>query len=114
MVQLLLTILSVDGHTVHMATNGPEGIEKAKAEKPDLIITDILMPEMDGYEVAARIKAIPEFYDTPIIFLTGKEAAEDGGRSFAVGGAAYLPKPFKDRQIRDVVNLALQSVGETR
>lgn len=90
-----------------------EGIERAKEIMPDLILTDILMPEMDGYEVAARIKALPNFHDIPIIFLTGKAASEDGGRSFAVGGAAYLPKPFKDRQIRDVVKLALHSITET-
>jgi len=113
LISLLEKVLSTDGHTVHCATSGQEGIEKARAIIPDLILMDILMPDMDGYEVTARIKALPDLYDTPIIFLTGKAVAEDGGRSFAVGGAVYLPKPFKERQIRDVVNLVLRKVAET-
>ena len=107
-ITILEKILSADGHTVHSATSGQEGIKKAKAIIPDLILMDVLMPDMDGYEVTARIKALPDMYDIPIIFLTGKAASDDGGRSFAVGGAAYLPKPFKEQQIRDVVNLAMK------
>ena len=113
MISLLKRILAADGHTVHTAASGPEGIEKAGEVMPDLILMDILMPQMDGYEATARIKTMPGLHDTPIIFLSGKAAAEDGGRSFAVGGAAYLPKPFKDSQIRDVVRLVLRSVAET-
>ena len=107
-ITILEKILSADGHTVHSATNGQEGIEKAREIIPDLILMDVFMPDMDGYEVTARIKALPDMYDGPIICLTGKAASDDGGRSFAVGGAAYLPKPFKDQQIRDVVNLAMK------
>lgn len=113
MISVLENVLAADGHIVHSATSGSEAIKMAMANKPDLILMDILMPEMDGYEATARIKALPEMQDVPIIFLTGKAASEDGGRSFAVGGAAYLPKPFKERQIRDVVNLVLRSVAET-
>ena len=113
MISLLEMILSADGHTVFTATSGQEGIDRAKAVMPDLILTDIIMPDVDGYELTARIRALPGLHDIPIIFLTGKAASEDGGRSFAVGGTAYLSKPFKDRQIRDVVNLVLRSVVET-
>ena len=110
---ILEKILTGDGHIVHTASSGQEGIDRALSIDPDLILTDILMPDMDGYELTARIRALPGLHDMPIIFLTGKAAAEDGGRSFAVGGTAYLSKPFKERQLRDVINLALKSVAET-
>lgn len=113
MISVLENVLAADGHHLHSASCGRDGIAKAKEIKPDLILMDILMPEMDGYEATARIKALPGLQDTPVIFLTGKAAADDGGRSFAVGGAAYLPKPFKERQIRDVVNLVLKLPAET-
>lgn len=109
MVQLLEKVLVVDGHKVISASSGDEALEIVSEHPPDLIIMDIMMPAMDGYEATSRIKRLPEMKDTPVIFLTGKLAEEDGGRSFAVGGTAFLSKPFKDYQIRDIVNLALKS-----
>ena len=111
--KLLERILTMEGHTVALASNGDEAVRKAEEVSPDLILMDITMPDMDGYEATSRIKNLPALQDTPVIFLTGKNPDEDGGRSFAVGGAAFLCKPFKEHQIRDIVNLALKTIVQT-
>lgn len=114
MTKLLERILTTDGHTVALASNGDEAVRKADEVSPDLILMDIAMPDMDGYEATSRIKNLPALQETPVIFLTGIHPDEDGGRSFAVGGAVFLCKPFKGHQIRDIVNLALRTVVQTR
>ena len=113
-VNLLERILTRDGHTVVTASCGADALEQAREHAPELILMDISMPDMDGYEATSRIKSLPGMGQTRVIFLTGKSPDEDGGRSFAVGGAAFLCKPFKDHQIRDIVMLALRSSAEVR
>jgi len=107
---LLQAILSRDGHSVHTAGDGDEAVRLASELKPSLIFMDIAMPGMNGYEATANIKQLPGMKDTPVIFLSGKSAEEDGGRAFAQGGLTYLRKPFSNQQIRDLVNLTLQSM----
>ncbi len=107
---LLKKLLSKAGHTVYTAATGAEALELARQHQPKLILMDISMPEMDGYEATARIKEDPALANTPVIFLTGKSAGEDGGRAFAKGGLTYIRKPFNNQQIQDLVNLALQSI----
>jgi len=107
---LIQTILEQEGHIVHTANTGAEAVRKATEYIPTLIITDITMPEMDGYEATQQIKACAQLKDVPVIFLTGKSAQEDGGQAFARGGVAYVRKPFSNAQIRELVNLTLQSV----
>ena len=63
-------------------------------EKPDLILLDVMMPEMDGYEVCRRLKANPETSDIPVIFLTSQTEAEDETKGFEVGAVDYIHKPF--------------------
>ena len=65
---------------------------------------------MDGYEVMRKFKEYARFQSVPVIFLTGRNACEDGGRAFGAGGATYMQKPFSSQQLRDLVTLALQSV----
>lgn len=78
-----------------IATNGEKALALASAEeKPDLILLDILMPGMDGYEVCTRLKADPATREIPVIFLTGQTSAEDETRGFEVGGVDYVHKPF--------------------
>ena len=109
---VIQTILSKDGYQVHLAHDGAEGIKVAGQVKPDLIIMDITMPGMDGYEATERLKQDPSLANVPIIFLTGKSASEDGGKAFATGGVSFVLKPFTSQQLRDLVALAMQSVGE--
>ena len=105
-------VLSKEGYQVHLAHDGTEGVELASQVDPDLIIMDITMPGMDGYEAAERLKRIPALKDVPIIFLTGKSASEDDGMAFAKGAASFVRKPFSGKQLRDLVALAMQSLGE--
>ncbi len=104
------TVLSADGHRVLTASDGTTGLELAEKEPPDLILMDIGLPEMDGYEVTRKLKEHISLQSVPVIFLTGQNASEDGGRAFGVGGAAYVQKPFSNQQLKDLVTLALQSV----
>lgn len=107
---LIETILSKDGYDVAVASTGLEGISLAAKLRPDLILMDITMPDIDGYEATRQIKADPYLKDIPVIFLTGRSATEDGGRAFATGGLTYVRKPFNNQQLRDLVNLAVQSL----
>lgn len=112
--ELIRKVLAQEGHNAHTANTGAEAVRKAAELKPDMIIMDITMPEMDGYEATEKIKGSEALKDVPVIFLTGKSAQEDGGRAFARGGTAYVRKPFSNAQIRDLVNLTLQSVFDLR
>jgi len=110
--KLLNKILTREGYEVELAVNGQEAMDKAASFKPDLIIMDIDMPKLNGYEAAAKIKESPELKDIPIVFLSGKAPNEDGGRAFCSGGLTYVCKPFTNWQITDLVNLTLQAVGK--
>lgn len=112
--ELIQKILAQEGHNAHIAGNGAEAVSKAEQLQPNLIIMDITMPGMDGYEATQKIKSNELLKDVPVIFLTGKSAQEDGGRAFAKGGTAYVRKPFSNDQLRDFVNLTLQSIFHDR
>ena len=84
-----------DAYTIKIATSGAKALDLAKAvPQPDLIILDVMMPEMDGHEVCSRLKADPRTSDIPIIFVTGKTDAEDETRGFELGAVDYIHKPF--------------------
>ena len=103
-------VLGKDGYAVSEAHSGEEGLAKAAELHPDLILMDITMPDMDGYLVTEKLKENPELKDIPVIFLSGRSASEDGGRSFAKGGLTYMKKPFTNQQLRDMVLLTLQAI----
>lgn len=111
--KLVEEILSRKGHKVLVAAGGDEAIFVLGEVTPDLILMDINMPKMDGYETTSKIKLDSRMRDVPVIFLSGRPVEEDCGRSFAVGGVAFLRKPFKNNQLCDVVNLVLSTVPET-
>ncbi len=92
----ILDILSYEGFDVVGASNGREGIERVKEQKPDLIVSDIMMPEMDGYEVLVNIRENPKTFDIPFIFLTAKAAKLDQRRGMDIGADDYLTKPFSN------------------
>ena len=112
-VDVLRRVLTRAGHSVVSAANGKEALKKALETRPDLVIMDIMMPEVDGYQATVYIKRHPLLHDIPVIFLTGQATEEDGGRSLAIGGALCLRKPFTDSQIRDVANMVLRSAART-
>src|SRR5271169_5783916 len=84
-----------DSFATKVATSGEKALAIAAGkEKPDLILLDIMMPEMDGYEVCRRLKADPDTRDIPVIFLTSQTEAEDETKGFEVGAVDYIHKPF--------------------
>jgi phosphoserine phosphatase RsbU/P len=90
-----------DSYKTKVATNGEKALALASAEdKPDLILLDIMMPGMDGYEVCTRLKADPSTRDIPVIFLTGQTSAEDETRGFEVGAVDYVHKPFSPAVVK--------------
>ncbi|PTN10546.1 hybrid sensor histidine kinase/response regulator [Mangrovibacterium marinum] len=97
--QVLGSILGENGYKVAMSINGmnvPKLIEKVS---PDLIILDIMMPVMDGFEVCKNVKEIPEYKDIPIIFLTAKSDIESITEGFRIGGVDYITKPFRKEEL---------------
>ncbi len=82
-------------YKTRVATSGAKALEQVKSvPPPDLILLDVMMPEMDGYEVCTRLKADPATRDIPVIFLTAKTEAEDETKGFEVGAVDYIHKPF--------------------
>jgi signal transduction histidine kinase len=82
-------------YDVSIATSGPEAIEIANALRPQLILLDVMMPGMNGYEVCKMLKSNPETNNIPVIFITAKCSSEDETKGFDVGGIDYIKKPFK-------------------
>src|SRR3974377_426749 len=90
-----------ESYKTKIATNGEKALALASAEeKPDLILLDIVMPGMDGYEVCSRLKSDPATREIPVIFLTGQTDAEDETRGFEVGAVDYVHKPFSPAVVR--------------
>src|SRR5262245_7755453 len=93
-IQVIRNILK-DSYTTRIATNGAKALDLAKQlPQPDLILLDVMMPDMDGYEVCSRLKLDADTRDIPIIFLTGKTEAEDETKGFKLGAVDYIHKPF--------------------
>jgi len=87
-------MLKSRGYSVSIASDGLEGIEKAKDEAPDLILLDIMMPGMDGYEACVRLKTDADTKHIPVIMLTAKEDPEAISKSHKLGADDYIVKPF--------------------
>lgn len=98
-IRLLSTMLSKRGYRVRPAINGKMAILAAKAVQPDLILLDINMPEMNGYEVCAKLKGEPKTKEIPIIFLSALDNVEDKVKAFEVGGIDYITKPFQFAEV---------------
>ena len=100
---ILRDLLGHAGFEVLEAVNGIEGIKAAVRERPDLILMDIQMPEMDGYEAARRIKAEPNAANIPIIAVTSFALSGDEQKARAAGCDDYVTKPFSPRAILEIV-----------
>ena len=105
--QMMRSILK-DDFKIRVATSGAKALDLVKAEPhPDLILLDVMMPEMDGYEVCGILKATPEAKDIPVIFLTGKTEADDETKGFQVGAVDYIHKPFSPAVVKARVHTHL-------
>jgi len=93
------------------AFNGIEALQKAKKEKPDLVLLDIMMPDMDGYEVCQRLRADPETKDIVIAMLSAKKEDHDILEGIDVGAIAYITKPFNATELVEKVEELLEVSG---
>jgi adenylate cyclase len=106
-IQTLSTILKERGYQISIATNGRQALEVLERIRPDLILLDIMMPEMDGFETCRRIKAAAAWPEIPIIFLTAKTDTADIVRGFELGAVDYVAKPFNAHELLARVNTHL-------
>lgn len=104
LLRFLQDYLTEETYTVLSANNGPEGLRVAYREHPDLVLLDVMMPVMDGWEVCARLR---EMSDVPIILLTAKSSEADKLRGFRLGVDDYVTKPFSFAELTARVNAVL-------
>lgn len=97
--RMVSSILEKRGYEVETAADGQEAFDKAVAQVPDLLITDVMMPKMDGWSLVRALRARPEFNFVPVIFLTALTSDEDRIRGFRLGADDYLPKPFRFEEL---------------
>lgn len=96
--KLVSSLISKEGHQVEMAKNGVDGISKFQTINPDVIISDVLMPEMDGYEFCSRIREMPGGKNVPLLMLTSLDSVDQKIKGFEVGADDYIVKPFEPRE----------------
>jgi DNA-binding response OmpR family regulator len=109
---IIKSFLAGAGYDVLVENSSVMGVEKAKSFRPDLIILDIMMPVMDGYEVCKSIKKDLDLSSVPVLFLTGKDVTEDAGQSFKVGADLFIKKPFSCERLLQMVMMVLMSVAK--
>ncbi|MDC0832313.1 two-component system response regulator [Leptolyngbya valderiana BDU 20041] len=100
--------LADSGFTVVVATNGQEGWEKLQQEDPDLVITDIMMPEIDGYQLLKQMREDPRFRALPVVFLTARGMTSDRIQGYQARCDAYISKPFDPDELVAVVENLLE------
>lgn len=110
--ELYQMVLGEEGYDVTFAITGSEAVEKWPGNTPDLIILDVLMPGLTGYEVCAKLREMPDFALTPILMLTGLSADEDKIKGYHVGADDFLTKPFSPKVFRErVKNILDRSIA---
>jgi len=107
--KLIEARLSPEGLNVSSELDGERGIERAISERPDLILLDIDLPDLDGFEVCRQLKDHPETKDIPVIFLTGTTSTESKVRGLDLGAVDYVTKPFDQVELRARVRAALRT-----
>ncbi|MDB5079091.1 MAG: response regulator [Chloroflexi bacterium] len=106
-IEIVETNLEGDGFVVISASNGKEGLKKIKQEAPELVVLDVMMPEMDGWEVLRQIEQDPSIAGLPVIMLTAKAADEDYIYGLAEGAVEYITKPFLPQELVNRIKITL-------
>jgi DNA-binding response OmpR family regulator len=101
-------LMEKSGYQVLIAQSGEEALESVSKNRPDLILLDIMLPGIDGYEVCEILRLNPEWKDTKIIFLTAKGREVDIAKGMVLGADEYITKPFSNQQIIDCVKRLLE------
>jgi DNA-binding response OmpR family regulator len=96
-------LLATRGYLVKGVTDGLSALKEVETDRPDLVLLDIMMPGIDGFEVCRRIKENSLTRDIPVVMLTAKKSSADQSRGLAVGADAYITKPFKSGKIVETI-----------
>lgn len=104
----LVQYLTIEEFTVETASNGVEALEKVDSFNPELILLDVMMPGMDGFEVLDKVKEKPGHGDTPVIMLTAKDQSSDVLKGYQSGATSYLVKPFNLDELVETINQTLE------
>jgi DNA-binding response OmpR family regulator len=99
--------LEVEGYEVLVAADGLEALEKTRTLKPDLIVLDLMLPKMDGYQVCGRLKKDPRYSKIPIVMYTARAQEVDVKLGLECGADAYIKKPFNSRELLDKIKALL-------
>ena len=113
-VRLVQINLEKEGYEVVTASNGREALEKVDSEKPDLVVMDVMMPEMDGFEALKRLKDNEKTASIPVIMLTAKAQDADVFRGWQSGVDLYLTKPFNPMELITFVKRIFESQAEKK
>lgn len=108
--RLLQMSLKNEGHTILTASDGAAALDQIQQERPDIVILDVVMPEVDGYRVLNRVKTDPALQDIIIVMLTVRDQPEDMALGLDIGADFYLTKPFRPTDVTTLV----QRIFETR
>jgi DNA-binding response OmpR family regulator len=103
-VKLLDLVVDKDAYAIIIARDGEEGIAKAKNEKPDLILLDIMLPKVNGYDVAKALRSEQGGVDAPIVVISARAGEQGRERALELGCQEFISKPFRVSQVRDVID----------
>ena len=112
--QFLVDVLDGKGFTVTMARNGKEGLEAARSQKPDLILLDVMMPELNGFQVCEILRRDAALEATPVVMLTAMENQKLNQLAFEAGAEVCMTKPFQPDRLINIINLALHNAVRKR
>ena len=111
-VRLIQVNLERQGYQVETANNGAQALAKIRESRPDLLVSDVMMPEMDGFELLANVRRDPVLNDLPVIMLTAKAQDADVMRGYTHGADMYLTKPFNPAELITFAKRILSSQNE--
>jgi two-component system cell cycle response regulator DivK len=111
--ELVVKVLKTRGYQTIEAVDGEEALEKAVAERPDLILMDRSLPKIDGYEVTRRLKGQEEFKDIPIVALTAHAMSGDREKALEAGCEGYISKPINVRELPELITSYLRGKKES-
>jgi twitching motility two-component system response regulator PilG len=110
LLKLETILLTVKGYAVTGSKNGADAMKIVAEGNFDLILLDIMLPDMDGFELCRRVKLDPRTAAIPVVMLTAKKSSDDQDRGVASGASAYLTKPFKSAMIIETIDKLLQGI----
>src|ERR687893_1123396 len=102
--------LEAEGMEVLEAADGPSGLDKARSERPDVILLDVMMPGLDGWRVAEQLLEDPQTTGIPIVFLTARAEFRDRAKGLDIGGVDYITKPFNPLELAPLVRDLLERI----